>query len=290
MSNGTEREKKEHVLGEEASWEDAVKNVEEECENAGRARQQAVMEPGDTSGGEDTAGGGDDREGGGESGLEEKSMDAGPEDAGRENGPHDREHDGQAERGDDTERTAGQKGEVQKRTKRSRKELLAILDKQQDELERAREESDNIKQQIVIKEDKLIRVVAEFENYKKRTRREWELHQKRANADLIKEILGILDDFERAFEAPDDSGEHFRSGVQLIHSGLLDVMERAGLTEIEAENKPFDPQYHEALGVVASDEVEEGCVANVVQKGYLLRGQLLRPAKVIVVKAKESQE
>ena len=130
-------------------------------------------------------------------------------------------------------------------------------------------------------------MAAEFENYKKRTRREWELLQQRANAGLIEDILTVLDDFDRALEAAEDEEGHIYSGIRLIYSGFLEVLRRNGLKEIEAFNHPFDPQYHEAISEVESEEIEEGHVAHVVRKGYLLNGHLLRPSRVVVAKKKQ---
>ena len=132
--------------------------------------------------------------------------------------------------------------------------------------------------------DRFLRVSAEFENYKKRTRQEWELLINQANAELLTEILGILDDLDRAFEHSGDSIEHFRDGVVLIHSSLLDLLKRKKLREIEAAGKPFDPQYHEAVAEMNSENIEPGFVAEVIQKGYLLKDQVIRPAKVVVSK------
>jgi molecular chaperone GrpE len=130
-------------------------------------------------------------------------------------------------------------------------------------------------------------MAAEFENYKKRTRREWDLLQKKATADLLNDLLAVLDDFERAFEAAGEKGDHFFSGIKMIHSRFVEILGRAGLSEIEAKGRPFDPQFHEAMGEAESEGTEEGSVVNVVQKGYMVRDQLLRPARVIIAKKKE---
>ena len=290
MSDGKERGEKEHVINEDESWEETLKHLVDDGVDA-KGRSEREDEAPDSGSAEECEGEGapgydDERQEKEEESIErereemlEQDMVKQKESSGEETVPPETEQD----RAGHTKRD---RAAAQKRIKKSRKELLDILEQLEGELEKTREELGNIKQEFAIKEDKLLRMVAEFENYRKRTRREWELHQKRANADLIKDILGILDDFERAFEASDDSGEHFRSGVKLIYSGLLDVMGRAGLAEVEAENRLFDPQYHEAMGEMESDEVEAGFVAKVVQKGYMLRDQLLRPAKVIVAKVK----
>ena len=137
---------------------------------------------------------------------------------------------------------------------------------------------------VEIKEDRLMRLAAEFENYKKRTSREWELLKNQANAGLLSEVLGVLDDLDRAFEHSGDSIEHFRNGVVLIHSSLLDLLKRNGLREIESAGKPFDPQFHEAVAEMNSKNIEPGFVAEVILKGYLMNDQVIRPAKVVVSK------
>jgi molecular chaperone GrpE len=171
--------------------------------------------------------------------------------------------------------------------KHGTKHLAELLSRKNDILQAMENQMEKVEQDLKIKEDKMLRMAAEFENYKKRTRREWELHQKIANADLLTDILGVLDDFDRAFESAEDTEDRFFGGIRMIHNQLLDVLLKAGLTEIDAEHKVFDPQFHEAMGESESDEIETGRVLYIVQKGYLLNDQLLRPARVIVVKEKE---
>jgi molecular chaperone GrpE len=170
--------------------------------------------------------------------------------------------------------------------KTSKKELLELIKRKNEMLKRMGDEIDEQRQELKNKEDKLLRVAAEFENYKKRTRREWELLEQKAKAELITDILGVLDDFDRALEALGEREDHVADGVKLIVSSLKDVLVRVGVEEVEAFESRFDPQYHEAVGEVESDEIEEGSVAHVVQKGYKLMDILLRPAKVIVAKKK----
>lgn len=180
------------------------------------------------------------------------------------------------------------KAHVQKRTKRaSRKELLDLIHRKNELLQEMEYTLEEAREQIEIKEDRMLRIAAEFENYKKRTRREWDLLQQKANAGLIGDILNVLDDFDRALEAAEDEEGHFHSGVKLIYMGLLDVLKRNGLEEIEADKQPFDPQFHEAISEVESEEVKEGHVAHVVRKGYLLNNNLLRPSRVVVAKKKQ---
>ncbi|MFA4948049.1 MAG: nucleotide exchange factor GrpE [Candidatus Krumholzibacteriia bacterium] len=173
---------------------------------------------------------------------------------------------------------------LQKRTKRARrKELLDLIQRKNAMLMELDKELKETKQHLVIKEDRLLRMAAEFENYKKRTRREWELLQKNANADLIKEIIWGIDNFDRAFASLGGAEDHIQEGIRLIHAGLMDILKKAGLMEIEAQDRKFDAQYHEAVGEIES-YIEEGHVAQVIQRGYTLHDQVLRPARVLVSK------
>ncbi len=170
--------------------------------------------------------------------------------------------------------------------KTSRKELFELISKKNDLLVEMESQLHGQEQELKNKEDKLLRIAAEFENYKKRTRREWDLLEKKAKAELITDILGVLDDFDRALEALGEREDHVADGVILIVKSLKDVLQRSGLAEVEALGQPFDPQFHEAVGETEEAEVEEGAVAHVVQKGYRLNDTLIRPAKVIVLKKK----
>jgi len=176
---------------------------------------------------------------------------------------------------------------VQKRFKRSkRKELLDLIERKNAMLMEMDKQLKNVKQDIAIKEDRLLRLAAEFENYKRRTRGEQELLRKNANADLIKEIIWGIDNFDRAFANLGGAEDHIQEGIRLIHAGLMDILTKAGLKEIEAQGQNFDARYHEAVGEIESD-VEEGHVAQVMQRGYMLHDQVLRPARVFVSKKRE---
>jgi molecular chaperone GrpE len=129
--------------------------------------------------------------------------------------------------------------------------------------------------------ERLQRLAAEFDNYRKRTAREQAALAERASERLVKELIPILDDLGRALEA---AGEHeevkLEEGVRLVHRSLSDLLTKQGLSEIETDGK-FDPHVHEALLSQPSDE-EEGSVIEVVQKGYKLGDKVLRPARVVV--------
>ena len=138
-------------------------------------------------------------------------------------------------------------------------------------------------------EDKLLRVAADFENYKKRAARERAEYVTHANERLVKELLPILDDLERALDAVGDHQEAtVEEGVRLVHRSLASLLERNGVKQIDTEGK-FDPHVHEALLSQPSD-AEEGSVIDVVQKGYTIGDRVVRPARVVIAAAPPEQE
>src|SRR5919199_1474397 len=134
--------------------------------------------------------------------------------------------------------------------------------------------------------DALQRVKAEFDNYRKRAARDQESLVARAHEGLVRELLPILDDLERALEAAAEHEEvKLEEGVRLVHRSLRDLLAKEGLTEVDTKGK-FDPHVHEALLSQPSDE-EEGTVIEVVQKGYTLGDRVVRPARVVVAASAE---
>jgi molecular chaperone GrpE len=134
--------------------------------------------------------------------------------------------------------------------------------------------------------DTLRRVQAEFENYRKRVIKEQTALVDRATSGLVEQLLPVLDSFELALKNLDSAGsddiESVRKGVELVYAELLGVLEKAGLSRIEAEGKPFDPNVHEA--VMQEDGDGEPVVTDVLRTGYTLKGRVLRPAMVKVTR------
>jgi molecular chaperone GrpE len=127
----------------------------------------------------------------------------------------------------------------------------------------------------------LKRVAADFENYRKRVARDQEGLVARAHERLVKELLPILDDLERALEAAAEHEEaKLEEGVRLVHRELVKALAREGLVEVETDGQ-FDPHVHEAL-LSQPSEQEDGSVIEVLQKGYRLGDRVLRPARVVV--------
>jgi molecular chaperone GrpE len=151
-----------------------------------------------------------------------------------------------------------------------------------------REESDSLEQESQRLSDELeqlremyLRKLAEFDNYRKRTDREREELQRTAAEGTIRELLPIVDNFERALQhAGNGDPEAFRQGVEMIARQLWDTLEREGLESIDPEGEPFDPELHEAVHRVEDSEHQPGTVVQVLNKGYALSGRLIRPAMV----------
>jgi molecular chaperone GrpE len=160
-------------------------------------------------------------------------------------------------------------------------------------LEPRLEDEEQVEEEVVVEEpaaeesapapdDSYLRLAADFDNYRKRVAREQVEWTSRANERLLNELLPVLDDLERALEAAAEHEEaKLEEGVRLVHRSLLGLVERHGLSEIEAEGA-FDPHVHEALLAQPGEGAEQGAVLQVLQKGYRLGDKVLRPARVIV--------
>lgn len=130
------------------------------------------------------------------------------------------------------------------------------------------------------------RTRAEFENYRKRMERERADLLRQAGFEVVKEVLPVLDNLERAILASESSPEEqFRAGVEIIHRQFKEILTRMGLTEVESEGKPFDPHLHEAVSRVETSDHPEGTVVEVFQKGYSFKDRLVRPAMVAVAQS-----
>jgi molecular chaperone GrpE len=134
--------------------------------------------------------------------------------------------------------------------------------------------------------DDLRRLQADFDNYRKRTLREQTARAASASQALVAKLLPVLDNFELAVSAAEQSRDFDRmlKGVEMVFGELREVLQGEGLVKIEAEGKPFDPERHEAVVAVEQEDTEPGTVLDIVRTGYELRGKVLRPAMVKVAK------
>ena len=130
--------------------------------------------------------------------------------------------------------------------------------------------------------DKYLRLAAEYDNYRKRTAKEKENAWSEAKAQTVAAFLPVYDNLERALKQ-ETADEAYKKGVEMIMSQLKEVFAKLGVTEIEAEGKPFDPNLHNAVMQVESEEYESGTVAQELQKGYTYRDSVVRHSMVAVV-------
>lgn len=140
--------------------------------------------------------------------------------------------------------------------------------------------------------DLYMRTYAEMENIKKRGIKEREELAKYANESLIKEILPVIDNLEKAisYARDDENSSALIEGLELTRDGLMKTLEKAGLEEVEAIGKPFDPNFHEAVSQQRDDTVAPGHVMIELQKGYALNGRLIRPSTVVISSGKDTNE
>lgn len=160
-------------------------------------------------------------------------------------------------------------------------------------------ETEDLRRELAAKEleaknhyDRFLRQVAELENFKKRSAREREEVARYANETLIKDLLSVVDNLERAVAhaSGGGNGKPIVEGVEMVLKGLLDVLAKHGVTQISAIGQPFDPSMHEAMAQVESDDHQPNSVVEELHKGYTLRDRLLRPALVSVAKGSKTRE
>ena len=161
----------------------------------------------------------------------------------------------------------------------SHKDLQREVETLSEELERVSAELDETK-------DRFLRGLADFDNYRKRVAREREQLVRCANEDLIKRLLEVVDNLERALAAASETHdlEGFKKGVELIYEHLKELLTKEGLCPIVCLGETFDPNFHEAVMAIDKEGEESDRVIEEIQKGYTLDGRVIRPSKVVVSK------
>jgi len=155
--------------------------------------------------------------------------------------------------------------------------------KLEEELASARQERDRM-------QDKYLRLMAEFDNFKKRTQSEVSAIIKNANEELVFQLLEVLDNFERALAADESSDpKALRKGVELIRDKLMTILKGRGLEPYDSVGKEFNPDEHDAMMQAPSADVPEHHVLQEIERGYRFRGKVLRPARVVVSKSPENE-
>ncbi|PAK55547.1 nucleotide exchange factor GrpE [Paenibacillus sp. 7541] len=148
----------------------------------------------------------------------------------------------------------------------------------------AQEEIERLQNELSETQQRALRAQADFDNFRRRTQKEKEELAKYASSKLIQELLPVIDNFERALQASGDNPEFesFSKGVNMIFRQMEQILAAEGLTAMNSVGQPFNPEFHQAIMQVESDEHEEGIVVEEVQKGYMLKDKVLRPAMVKV--------
>ncbi|MGG3282892.1 nucleotide exchange factor GrpE [Paenibacillus solani] len=145
-------------------------------------------------------------------------------------------------------------------------------------------ELEKLQAEVQEHQQRVLRVQADFDNFRRRTQKEKEELGKYASSKLITELLPVIDNFERALQASEENPEFesFSKGVSMIFRQLESVLAAEGLSAMKSVGESFNPEYHQAIMQVESEEYEEGIVVEEVQKGYMLKDKVLRPAMVKV--------
>lgn len=132
------------------------------------------------------------------------------------------------------------------------------------------------------KSDRILRLQADFENFRRRTAKEKEELAAVITQNILGDLLPLLDNFERAMAVEQTDGEAFQKGVEMIFTQLREVLDKHGLQSIEAEGQTFDPNFHQAVMRVEDSDAPDGTITQVLQKGYQAKGRVIRPAMVQV--------
>lgn len=144
-------------------------------------------------------------------------------------------------------------------------------------------ELEKLTAEVKEKSDKALRLQADFENFRRRTSKEKDELAAVVTQGVMKDMLPLLDNFERAMAAETTDMETFQKGVEMIFTQFQEVLKKNGLEHIETEGKKFDPNFHQAVMRVQNDELEDDDIAQELQKGYMVKGRVIRPSMVQVV-------
>jgi molecular chaperone GrpE len=158
-----------------------------------------------------------------------------------------------------------------------------------EEIQRLRDALETKTREVEAQQDRYLRTVAEFDNVRKRSAREREEYTRYANESLLRDVLPVLDNLDRAMQAArSEPATSLTTGVELIQRELLRVLEKYAVTPFTSVGQPFDPERHEAIARVQSPDLPDMSVAAETARGYLLHGRVLRPAMVTVAVAPDA--
>lgn len=141
-----------------------------------------------------------------------------------------------------------------------------------------------LKEELANEREQSLRMLAEFDNYRRRTRQERAVAEQAGKREVLLALLDVMDDFDRALLHVGEASDAVSNGLRLIRQRFSDVLHSNGVTPFDSEGKPFDPTVHEAMTMIDNDGDESGTVYAEDRRGYLMNGELLRPARVAVLK------
>ncbi|RNF41281.1 nucleotide exchange factor GrpE [Planococcus salinus] len=146
------------------------------------------------------------------------------------------------------------------------------------------DETVKLREELEAEQNKYLRLMADYDNFKRRTKKDRQEAEKFRAQSLLTDLLPVLDNFDRALsvETKSEESASLLKGVKMVQSSLLEAVQREGLEEIKALGEPFDPNFHQAVMQEKDEEAEPGIVLQELQKGYTLKGRVLRPAMVKV--------
>jgi molecular chaperone GrpE len=195
------------------------------------------------------------------------------------------------ESADETEEVKAEEAEAEEKSEEAKAEEAEAEEKSEKtagESEEAAKEEDKAEDEAKTAEEaeseRYMRLMAEFQNYKRRVSKEKSDIHAYANEKIIGELLPVLDNFERALDAEGGDIEAYAKGMQLIFEQLKKALENAGLAEIKAVDEEFNPNVHNAVMTESVDDKEDGVITKVFQKGYTLKDKVIRPSMVVVNK------
>ena len=162
-------------------------------------------------------------------------------------------------------------------------EVAAADAAMQEEIEALKGQVDGLNKDLQEKKDRLLRLQADFDNFRRRSAKEREEISAVVTQNFCKDMLPVLDNFERAMAAETKDVEAFQKGVEMIFTQFQEILKKNGLEHIEAVGQKFDPNFHQAVMRVEDPEKEDDTVAQELQKGYMVKGRVIRPSMVQVV-------
>ena len=165
----------------------------------------------------------------------------------------------------------------------SEQEAEADAEEKEPDVETLKKKIASLEAEAKDREDKMLRLRADFENYRRRSTKEQAELGDTVTQALIKDLLPIIDNFDRAMSAEQKDSDAFKKGVEMIYTQLGEILKKDGLEVIETEGKKFDPQFHQAVMRVENPDLPDDTIAQELQKGYMVKGRVIRPSMVQVV-------